>query len=60
MASILVDLGSTNSNVSVRFALGLDLFCDVLDSHVYVSTSIGDFVVVTYLYHVCFGLFMGF
>lgn len=59
MTTILLDSGSTYSYVSVRFTLGLDFFCDVLDSLIYVSIPIGDSVVVT-LYCSCSVLFMGF
>lgn len=59
MSIILFDSGSTYSQVSVRFALGLHLIYDILDSHVYRSTPIGDSVVVTHVYHVCSVLFKG-
>lgn len=40
--------------------VALNFVCDVLDYHVYVSTPVGEFVVVTHIYHSCSVLFMGF
>lgn len=47
MGSILFDLGFTYSNISIRFDLGHDPVCDMLDFPIYISTPIIDFVVVT-------------
>lgn len=51
MDFILFYLGSSYSYVSIRFALVLILFFYVLESQVYVSTLIRDFLVVTHVYH---------
>lgn len=59
MDSILYDPSSTYSYVSIRFAMGLDLVYDVPNSPVYISTLVGDFVMVTYVYRTCSMLFMG-
>lgn len=50
MDTILFDLGSTYSYVSIKFSLRLDLIFDILNYHVYVSTQIGDSMVVPYMY----------
>lgn len=42
MDMVLFCLGSTNLYVFVKFAFGLDMVCDMLESYVYVSSSIGD------------------
>ena len=60
MASILFDPGSTYSYVSVQFVIGLNLVCDVLDCPVYVSTPVGESMVVTHVYRSCSVLFEGF
>lgn len=46
--------------VSIKFALGLDLVCDIFDSSIYVPYLIGDFMILTHVCHTCFVLFMGF
>lgn len=51
MATILFDLSSTYSYVSFKFSLGFDLVYDLLHSPIHVSTSIGDFLIVTHVYH---------
>lgn len=43
---VLFDPSSTYLYVFVKFALGLDMVYDMLDSHVYVSTLIRDLAVV--------------
>lgn len=53
MATILSDLGSTYSYVSIKFSLGLDMACDMLDFPLYVSTPVGDSMLVTHVYHNC-------
>lgn len=58
MAMVLFDPGSTYSYMSIKFSLGLDLVSDMLDSYVYISTLVRDFVVVTQLYHACSMMFM--
>ena len=60
MASVLFDLGSTYSYISVKFAIGLTLVCDILDHPVYVSTPVGESVVVTYVFHACSVLFVSY
>lgn len=57
IAYVLFDLGSIYSYVSIRFTLGLNLFCDVLKSLMYTSTLVGDSVMVTHMYHACFIIF---
>lgn len=42
MTFILFDLESTFSYIFVKFDLGLTLVCDILDSPVHVSTTIGE------------------
>lgn len=37
-----------------------NLVCDVLDYHVHMSTPVGEFVIVTHVYHSCPVLFMCF
>lgn len=46
--------------MSIKISLGLNLVCDVLNSSIYVSTLLGESVVMTYVYHFCSMLFMGF
>lgn len=60
MSSILFDMGSTYSYVSIQFAVGLYFVCNVLDCPTYVSTLVGDSVVVTHVYHFCLILFVWF
>lgn len=53
MCTILFDPGSTFSYISIKGSLGLDLDCDTLNSLIYVSSLVGDSMVVTYVYHNC-------
>ena len=50
MASVLFDLGFTFSYVSSSFATGLDLYCDLLDMPIRVSTPVGESVIVEKVY----------
>ncbi|XP_069151903.1 uncharacterized protein [Solanum lycopersicum] len=50
MASVLFDPGSTFSYVSSSFATGLDLYCDLLDMPIRVSTPVGESVIVDEVY----------
>ena len=50
MASVLYDPGSTFSYVSSSFATGLDLYCDLLDMPIRVSTPVGESVIVDKVY----------
>lgn len=52
-ATILFDPGSTYSYVSIYFASSLDKLCESLDFPVYVSTPVGDAVVVDQVYRSC-------
>lgn len=56
---LFYNLGSTYPYVSIQYAVGLNLVYDVLDQLVYVFTLVGEFVVVTYVYHSDFMSFMG-
>ncbi|XP_070005190.1 uncharacterized protein [Nicotiana sylvestris] len=58
--SVLFDLGSTYSYVSSLFAHFLDLLRESLSTHVYVSTPMGDFVVVDQIYQSCAVTFCGY
>ncbi|XP_070005982.1 uncharacterized protein [Nicotiana sylvestris] len=59
-ASVLFDLGSTYSYVSSYFALYLGISRDSLSSPIYVSTTIGDSLVVDRIYRSCFIALSGF
>ena len=59
MASILFDPGSTFSYVSSSFATGLDLYCDLLDIPIRVSTPVGESVIVEKVYRSCLVTFVG-
>ncbi|XP_070025128.1 uncharacterized protein [Nicotiana sylvestris] len=52
-ASILFDPGSTYSYVSSYFAHYLDMPRESLVSHVHVSTSVGDTIIVDHVYRSC-------
>lgn len=60
IGNILFNPGCTYSYVLVNFALGFNAICDVLDTPIYVSTPIGEFVIVIHVYRACSVLFMGF
>lgn len=59
MDSVLFDMCSTYSYESVKFKLGLDFICDILDSLVHVSTLDRKSLVVTHVYHSFFVMFIG-
>ena len=59
MASILFDPGSTFSYVSSSFATSLDLYCELLDMPIRVSTHVGESVIVEKVYRSCFVTFVG-
>ncbi|XP_070035063.1 uncharacterized protein [Nicotiana tomentosiformis] len=56
-ASVLFDPGSTYSYVSSLFAQFLDIPRESLGTHVYVSTPVGDFVIVDWIYRSCVVMF---
>lgn len=45
----LFDLKFNYSYVSIQFTVGMNLVCDILDSPVYVSTLVGESVLVTHV-----------
>ena len=59
MDSVLFDPGSTFSYVSSSFATGLDLYCDLLDIPICVSTFVGESVIVEKVYRSCLVTFVG-
>ncbi|XP_070042952.1 uncharacterized protein [Nicotiana tomentosiformis] len=59
-ALVLFDLGSTYSYVSSMFAHFLGVPRESLGTHVYVSTSVGDSVVVDRVYRSCIMTFCGY
>ena len=59
MASVLFDPGSIFSYVSSSFAIGLDLYCDLLDMPIRVSTLVGESVIVEKVYRSCLVTFVG-
>ena len=59
MASVLFDPGSTFSYVSSSFATGRDLYCDLLDMLIRVSTPVGESVIVEKVYRSCLVTFVG-
>ncbi|XP_060171505.1 uncharacterized protein LOC132602743 [Lycium barbarum] len=60
LASILFDPGSTYSYVSTYHSVGWDLTCDHFDLFIYVSTPVGDSVLVDRVYRNCLVTFMGY
>ncbi|XP_070057984.1 uncharacterized protein [Nicotiana tomentosiformis] len=52
-ASILFDMGSTYSYMSSYFASYLNMSCDSLSAPIYVSTLVGDSIVVDRVYLSC-------
>ncbi|XP_070044835.1 uncharacterized protein [Nicotiana tomentosiformis] len=59
-ASILFDLGSNYLYVSSLFAHFLDIPCESMGTSVYVSTHVGDSVVVDLIYRSCAVTFCGY
>jgi len=59
-ASVLFDPGSTYSYVSSLFAPFLGVSRESLSTHVYVSTPVGDSVVVNQIYRSCIIIFCGY
>ncbi|XP_070040584.1 uncharacterized protein [Nicotiana tomentosiformis] len=59
-SSVLFDPGSTYSHVSSLFAHFLDIPHEPLGTPVYVSTLVGDFVVVDWIYRSCVVIFCGY
>lgn len=60
MASVLFNLGSTFSYISVRFALGLNMAYDMISAPIHVSTPVEDSNIVTQFYREYLVVFMGF
>lgn len=60
MAFILFDMVSTSSYVFLQFVMGFNLVCDVIDYPIYVSASVGEFMVVTNVYYSCSVIFVSF
>lgn len=58
--NVLFDPGSTCSYMSVRFASDFEMFYDILDDPIHVSTPVGESLIVTHLYRACLFQFMGF
>ncbi|XP_070001884.1 uncharacterized protein [Nicotiana sylvestris] len=58
--SVLFDLGSTYSYVSSLFSHFLDIPCESLGTPIYVSTPVGDYMVVDRIYRSCVVTFCGF
>ena len=59
MDSVLFDPGSTFSYVSSSFSNGLDLYCDLLDMPIRVSTPVSESVIVEKVYRSCLVTFVG-
>ncbi|XP_070056237.1 uncharacterized protein [Nicotiana tomentosiformis] len=59
-ASVVFDPGSTYLYVSSYFASYLDMSRDSLSTHVYVSTLVGDPIVVDHIYHCCLVTIVGY
>lgn len=53
MATVLFDPVSTYSYIFVKFSLGLEMVCGMLDLHMYASSLVGDHVMVTQVYRTC-------
>lgn len=49
MTYVLFHPGLTYSHVTVSFALGFDLACDIIEVIIYVPTPIREYVVVTHV-----------
>lgn len=60
MYSILFDLGSSYSELSFKFLIGLNLVCHVLDYLVYMSTLVDESILMTNVFHSCPALFVKF
>ena len=59
MTYVLFDPGSTFSYVSSSIATGLDLYCDLLDMPIRVSTPMRESVIVEKVYKSCLVTFVG-
>ncbi|XP_070020132.1 uncharacterized protein [Nicotiana sylvestris] len=59
-ASVLFDPGSTYSYVSSLFSHFLDIPCESLGTPIYVSTPVGNYVVVDRIYRSCVVTFCGY
>ena len=59
MTSVLFDHGSTFSYVSSSFPTGLDLYCDLLDMPIRVSTPVDESVIVEKVYRSFLVTFVG-
>ena len=59
MASVLFDPGSTFSYVSYSFSIGPDLYCDLLDMPICVSTTVSESLIVEKVYRSCLVTFVG-
>lgn len=50
MYTVLFEFGPTYSYVSMKFALGFDAICDVLDTPIHVYALVGEFIIITHVY----------